>query len=145
MIRKIATITSVVFVVVSICGCGDSRPDDLPELHPCRISVKIGGLPLDGASVSLIGEDGRWPGNGRTGSDGVARITTRGRFEGIAQGEYKVTISKVLPPPPSDKDERNEKEPESLIDGKYSSYATTPLTCSVKPGPNKFEFTVEKN
>ncbi|MDR2439918.1 MAG: carboxypeptidase-like regulatory domain-containing protein [Planctomycetaceae bacterium] len=144
MLRKILTTLVFVTVILYLSSCGGTKkPDGLPDLYPCRIVVTVNEAPLEGALVSLSGNDGRWPGNGFTDQQGIAVIRTRGQFVGVAEGTYKVTVSKVLPPPPTGKDEGSTKEPKQLINSKYTTPETTPLECVVKSGTNNFEFKVE--
>jgi hypothetical protein len=144
MLNKTACYCVLIFALLFLSGCGGTKkPDGLPNLHPCRITVTMNGSALEGASVTLSGSDGRWSGNGRTDVNGAAVIVTRGQFQGVAEGEYKVTVSKIVPPTSRGKDEGSNEEPKTLVNTKYASPATTPLTCTVKPGTNQFEFSVD--
>jgi hypothetical protein len=144
MSQKYLTTFIIVAVILFLSSCGGSKkPDGLPDLYPCQIKITINNAPLEGAVVSLSGNDGRWPGNGFTDQQGVAVIKTHGQFVGVAEGTYKVTVSKVLSPPPTGKDEGSTEEPKLLVNPKYVTPEKTPLDCTVKPGINNFEFNVE--
>lgn len=124
-------------------GCGGSKkPDGLPDLHPCEVRISMNGSPLADADVSLIGADGRWPAGGRTDATGTAKIATRG-YPGAAEGDYKVTVGKMSVPPSMGGDVASTEEPKPMIHEIYSNSGTTKLQCTVKPGPNSFDFTVE--
>jgi hypothetical protein len=144
MLQKHLITLIIVAVILFLPGCGGAKkPDGLPELHPCHITITLNGVPLDGAIVSLSGNDGRFPGNGFTDKQGIAVIRTRGQFIGVAEGTYKVTVSKIQSPPSTGKDEGSTEEPKPLVNPKYASSTTTPLECIVKSGNNNFEFKVE--
>jgi hypothetical protein len=94
----------ILFFVLSICffviGCqrGGNRPDDLPKLHPCTITVTQNNIPLEGASVTLQTNDNSGKYNtcsGVTNSLGIAQINTYG-FSGVPKGNYKITVSKII-------------------------------------------------
>lgn len=141
---KFFPILSISILALAIAGCGGSpKPEGLPDLVPCTVTVTMGGAPLEDASVSLVAPDGRWPGNGRTDSKGKAVIMTRGQYAGVAPGDYKVTVTKTLPPPATGRDEGSDAEPESLVASKFTSLQTTPLTCNVAPGSADFTFEVD--
>jgi hypothetical protein len=144
MIQKTLILFIIVDVILTLPGCGGGKkPDGLPDLYPCQITITLKGTPLEGAVVSLLGNDGRWPGNGITDRQGIAVIKTRGQFIGVAEGTYKVTVSKVFLPPSTGKDEGSTEEPKLLVNPKYVTPETTPLNCTVKSGVNQFEFQVE--
>ncbi|MDR2754875.1 MAG: Ig-like domain-containing protein [Planctomycetaceae bacterium] len=145
MLRKISKTLCLLAVILCLSGCSKTKkPDGLPDLYPCHVKVTINNEPLKGAAVSLSGNDGRWPGNGITDQQGIAVIRTRGQFVGVAEGTYKVTVSKMLSPPSTGKDEGSTEEPKPLVNPKYATPTTTPLECVVKSGTNNFEFKVEE-
>ena len=95
-IHKTFIITALALCV--LLGCGQrKRPDGLPVLYPCEITITQGGLPLAGAVVRLAPEEGTlaWPIVGKTNADGVAVIETHVDFPGAPEGTFKVLVSKT--------------------------------------------------
>jgi len=95
---QIRRLIGAALVLCAFSGCGGSeRPDGLPPLHPCEITITQGGNPLGGASVRLVRDDGTsaWPITGRTDSSGVAKITSHAQFAGAPEGTFKVLVSKT--------------------------------------------------
>ena len=81
-----------------LCGCsGSKRPDGMPKLHPCQITITQDGVPLEGASVTLDPKGGSisWRSDGRTDANGVAYIVTGVEYKGAPVGEYRVRVSKM--------------------------------------------------
>lgn len=81
-----------------LSGCSrQERPDGLPTLYPCTITVTQGGQPLEGALVRLVPESGSsgWTIGGKTKENGTAKIITHTDFAGAPAGVFKVLISKV--------------------------------------------------
>lgn len=144
---KRITLSAILFFIVAAgwTGCEKPKPEGLPDLHPCQVMVTMDEMPLDGAVVSLLPQNGQWPGNGRTNAGGVAKIFTRGQYSGAAEGKYKITVSKVIPPPPvGDDDPAREIVPKPLVKEIFFSSESTPLNCMIKPGKNTVEVKVEK-
>lgn len=83
-------------------GCGESAPQDFPQVFSCHVKVVEGGTPIEGVSVTLI------PAQvipsvsigGVTDGSGTAVIKTRmanyGQ-NGVPEGDYTVMFSKTLP------------------------------------------------
>ena len=143
--RVFVSLSVAVLFAFFLAGCSrEIKPDGLPDLHPCEINLTMKGVPLEGAAVSLYGSDGRWNPSGQTNAQGRAIIITR-QFSGAAAGDYKVVVSKyekVVRSPSSDSSPELPPPP-SLVAEQYSRPDTTPLSCTVKPGKNSFDFTVE--
>ncbi|MDR2170477.1 MAG: hypothetical protein LBP59_10080 [Planctomycetaceae bacterium] len=89
----ISTITSILFFVTIIgCGSDSHRPNDLPKLYSCKITVTQDGVPLPDASVNIIAKDISTKyknASGMTDSNGVAEMLTHG-FVGAPAGSYKL-------------------------------------------------------
>lgn len=105
-------------LAMSACGCGEQRPQGLPELYPASITITQGGENLAGATVSLFPEDtaiSRWPVGGVTDESGKARLVTYGKFEGAPAGKFKVMVNKTvsegdpMPDPPGPKASAEER------------------------------------
>ncbi len=125
-------------------GCAaPTKPDGFPKLHPCELRFTMNGEPLEGAMISTISSEGRWPSGGATDRDGTVQLTTY-RFSGVPEGEYKILVAKDgLKPTSTSGDSDTEELPPSLVHAKYAEAATTPLALTVKPGENRFEFAVD--
>lgn len=80
-------------------GCGDPRPEGMPELYPATITVVQDGSPLPGAAVTLLPQDAaltRWPVGGTTDDSGAVKLHTYSTFPGAPAGTFKVTVSKTV-------------------------------------------------
>ena len=140
------------------CGCrDDSRPDDLPQLHPCQIVFSQEGKPLVGAIVFLHPTDpaSRWTSGGTTDEQGIVTLMTHARFSGVPLGEYKVTVSKseqfqeILPQvvPGGDGTEMTPGSPLQrflLVEKEYSDATATPLSIKIEKKKNRMEFDLGK-
>lgn len=98
MKKNIAFVVAVLFVT-TICGCKkDDRPEDMPPLFPCVITVVQEGTPLDGASVNFEpgeGANAKYRAAGITNEQGKAIMKTYG-FDGAPEGTYKVIVRKLV-------------------------------------------------
>jgi 5-hydroxyisourate hydrolase-like protein (transthyretin family) len=75
---------------------------------------------------------------GYTDANGRYEASTYKGFDGIPVGEYKVTITQR-----GEVDEGESKAP-NLLPAKYAAAATTPLTVTIKAGPNQLDFDLTK-
>ena len=139
--------TLLLFVV----GCGETLPPDMPKLYPTKVVIIQDGQPLEGANVQLLPKDpdSRWAAAGRTDSSGAVDFFTEGRYRGVPEGDYQVTVSKVYTEPskylgqkrPDDIDYptwnrmMSEEKLNSyhLIDPVYDSRKTSTLELTVGP------------
>jgi hypothetical protein len=149
MMTRYVFVTLTAGVLLScLSGCNrrSNKPDGFPALYPCEITIKVNGVPLEGANVKLNSPDARWPPGGVTNAQGIAKINTY-THPGAPEGEYKVLVSKYDIPEALGKgtDVLQEGPPaKPLLQQKFRLPASTPLNCTVtKAGPNRFEFTVE--
>ncbi|MFG0267408.1 MAG: hypothetical protein ACF8AM_20000, partial [Rhodopirellula sp. JB055] len=147
-------------LTLAMSGCGDSRPEGMPETYPASITVSQDGVPLADATVTFYPEDSslnRWPVGGTTNEEGTATLMTSTRYEGAPAGKFKVIVSKDVtegdpypkhPGPGATRDEINEYD-RALKTGKFEVYkvvakeyrtaGTTPLTVEVtSSGENIF-------
>ena len=137
--------------LVALFGCSPSdRPEGLPTLYPCEITVIQEGVPLAGANVTFIG-DQPWAIGGGTDDKGVARIFTHGKFEGAPVGTYSVLITKTVlegAPTPEERDNPSYTggggTMYSTVDRKFGVLDTTPFTIEIIAGKNSQTFDVEK-
>lgn len=145
----------VVFVAlftltIPVACSGPKKPNDLPKLYPCTVSINMNGTPLEGALVSLVPEAGKWSASGTTGAAGSVELFTR-NFPGVPEGSYRVTVQKIQATGSSTADEENRAvrspqgelpPPPSLVDPKFADSMESPLECKVEAGKNAFEFSV---
>lgn len=135
---KVLLATTCIVALVVFVGCnGKKKPDGLPKLFPCSVTITQGGSPLEGATVSLFSDSSSWGAAGTTNESGVAKIFTYGDFAGAPEGVYKVTVEKNRLD--SDVDLTNLSPNETpnvtaidLVNVKYKNRDTTDLTLEVK-------------
>ncbi len=130
------------------CGGGPAKPDDMPALTPCTITVTHNGEPVEGASVLLSPKSGKYSAAGITDGSGTAVMKTNATFEGVVAGDFLATVTKleetgyVAPPEPSDPQKYEEWEaelkkqpkPKHLLPEKYTSFDSAGLTITVSEG-----------
>ncbi len=153
--KRFIGVCASLFLTVALVGCGPSgpkKPEGLPELFPCSVTLTNGGAPVDGAIVTLCPVDASnaWSSTGVTDQNGVAEIMTYGDFPGAPVGQYKVTAMKsdvVVEDNPMGIDAPNNGVYEASdvgVDKKYNYEANTPLELEVKSGDaNAFTFELE--
>lgn len=152
--RSGGTVTITCIILLNLLGCsGPKKPDGLPTLHSCKVTITQSGKPLDGAIVQLHGVNNSvpWTVNGVTDRSGVAVIKTQTLFSGAPEGKYIVSVTKnvqeesQLPAsPPEDKEEREKwfdaKESERLavhshVSSKFTSRVRSDLRMTVTSNP----------
>lgn len=140
--------STVLLVFLSAVGCQrlPPKPDGLPDLHPCRITVTFGGESLEDIGVGLKSVDPnvKWRANGKTDKKGVAVMKTSAVYPGAPTGKYVVSFSKI-----EDKDgaadptmSMKDMAGESAIPLKYMEGKSTE-TVEVRPGRNDFSFALD--
>jgi hypothetical protein len=91
---RIATI----FLILFLFGCRKpERPEGMPDLTPCTISVTFGGEKLEGVGIQLHSKDpatNKWVSGGRTDTDGKAVLKTGVYFNGVVSGDYIISFQK---------------------------------------------------
>jgi hypothetical protein len=148
----------VLFLSVSLFGCAprDNRPADIPPLFPTVITIIQDGVPLQGASVVLIPDDGNrdWYVSGTTNTDGITEMMASSRWAGAPKGRYKVIVRKFesdpsrLPSLPEDADHAAREAHELAVSNeRLNSYfvlepvfadpVSTPLTLTVDGQTNE--------
>lgn len=129
----------------AIIGCKNDRPEGMPALVPVVLTFTQEGVPCEKASVSLIpDESSRWPIGGSTDAQGKVELKTYGKFPGVPEGNYTVTVSKVerevqqdAPAPKSQYDAKPEVN-YNLIDVSYGAKATSKLRVEVQKGKKDY-------
>jgi hypothetical protein len=113
--------------------------------HPVTGKVIFDGTPLPGANVAFHLIDAKDPkktsrvADGFAEADGTARLSTYVAFDGVPEGDYKVTIVWREP-----FFERDGKLGANRLPAQYATPAATELTAKVKSGPNSFTFELTK-
>ncbi|MDR0609790.1 MAG: hypothetical protein LBG58_06750 [Planctomycetaceae bacterium] len=129
MFKQILFLISLVLVV----GCTrEQRPEGIPTLYPCIITITQDGKPLAGAMVTLYTEssdDRRWSPGGTTNPQGAVQIKVLGKYSGAPVGTYKVTVEKQE----IENVNSNSYYHISLMETQYTKLQETPLKIEVTP------------
>lgn len=116
------------------CGCGEKKPKGLPKLTPVSVTITQGGAPLAEAVVSFYPateSNKQWACGGTTDAQGVLKVMTLGKYEGMVPDTYKVTVMKTLIENPQLKEDDPPGQFFHLVDKKYMLENTTDLTITV--------------
>ncbi|MGL6193520.1 MAG: hypothetical protein ACRC2T_01715 [Thermoguttaceae bacterium] len=152
---KLNTISlSLIFICLQVVvGCGGKpRPDGMPALVPCVITVIQDGANLGDATISLqpVDSTSKWAATGSTSESGAdAKMYTWGTQDGVVPGKYKVVVDKTklekLPPRPSGSSEPS-RVPQTYryVEEQYTSIDTTPIEIDVVKGTKKYTVDVGK-
>ncbi|MDR1958188.1 MAG: carboxypeptidase-like regulatory domain-containing protein [Planctomycetaceae bacterium] len=148
MQRKHSVFVPVCCVLLMLNGCGGAKkPEGMPPLYPCQITITQEGKPLADAVVSLASENNKWQSSAQTDTKGVAELITYGQFLGVPAGTYKVLVVKREldgPPPVSNTDAEGrvlggpQGQPSfpkyiERVHPVYSAKESSPLTIEIKP------------
>jgi hypothetical protein len=142
----------VVLTLATFLGCSRSKlPPDLPKLVPCQITIQQEGKPLAEANVFLSPADGsKWNATGATNAQGLTTPWTQGFYAGVAEGKYKVLVSKqeIVNPPEVTSSASGQKEGETkvynLVEEIYGEADKTPLTIEVSSSQKELTLDVGK-
>ncbi|MDR0337546.1 MAG: hypothetical protein LBI18_10695 [Planctomycetaceae bacterium] len=138
MIRSIFLFCFCLFFMSGGCFRGQL---DLPKLYPVTVSVVMNGQPVEQATVACFPKDGsEWFAGGVTGADGTVRLQTKGRYNGIPSGDYKVVVIKLV-----QAENSTEEHPRMYraVHSQYERKETTPLVCLIEKNTRTLEFVVE--
>ena len=95
---KTSRIFTLLIVLLLLVGCRRTipRPDGMPDLVPCTVTVTFGGETIENVGVLLRSTESgnRWGAGGRTDTKGKIILKTAGAFEGVVPGEYIISFSK---------------------------------------------------
>lgn len=156
MNNKLVSLLVIIGLFALTSGCSEPKPDGMPELYPVKLTFTQEGKPLVGASVLLVPESEelrRWGCGGLTDASGVIHLRTYGKYDGIAVGKYKITVSLIY----SDAEEELKKHasdspeyralstknpPNQYIPKKYVDKKTTPFEIEVVAGKNAKTFDI---
>ena len=149
------SLAGAALMLLSVGGCGDSRPEGMPELYPTTVTITQEGEPLADATVSLYPENSelaRWPVGGKTDENGEAVMTTFAKYPGAPAGTFKVAVNKtVTEGDPVPEHPGRDATPEEIaaydramktgsfeayrvVAEEYRTAGTTPLTVEVEAG-----------
>ncbi|MDR1270378.1 MAG: carboxypeptidase-like regulatory domain-containing protein [Planctomycetaceae bacterium] len=164
--RKIKSgliLVGLLFHIITIIGCGDGRPSDMPPLQPVVLTFTLDEKPLPNAIVTLYSTESnfKWSVGGGTDENGQVVLMTNGRYAGVPEGKYKITVDKVVqnsPPIPKESElPEDEKQRQKIfndidkqttitriVDEKFLDEKKTPLELEVVKGKNKQTFDLGK-
>ena len=95
---KTSRIFAILIVLLLLVGCRKTvpRPEGMPDLVPCTVTVTFGGETIENVGVLLRSTEpgNRWGAGGRTDAKGKIVLKTAGAFEGVVPGEYIISFSK---------------------------------------------------
>lgn len=141
----IAKLIPLIALLSLVAGC--SSPPPAFEIVPVNGTVKLKGTPLRGAVVTFtpIGETRGAPAFGRTDANGNYQLKGVRGENGVAEGEFKVTISKRVLPDGSDVPENDTTAPidsnaRELLPPTQSDIDQTKLTAKVAKGSGPIDF-----
>jgi hypothetical protein len=96
-----ASILRVCFCVffLYLIGCQrlPERPEGMPELVPCTVTVTFGGEKIAGVGIILHPknkEESNWAAGGQTDAGGKAVMKTAAYYQGVVPGEYTISFQK---------------------------------------------------
>jgi hypothetical protein len=146
--KKILLVFSLLLCVTLIVGCGSGRPEGMPDLVDCVITIQNDdGSPVDKAIVSLSPDGAgplQWSVSGSTGETGTAEIYTD-EFSGAPAGKYKVIVRKTETFDTGKKDEFGPiTEARLVTNEKYANAGTTPLTLEIAGNAVNETFKLDK-
>jgi len=87
----------VASLTLLVCGCSGGGADQVP-VYPVSGKVTLGGGPVAKATVVFSPVDGQPVATGMTDTQGEFKLTTYDSFDGAAEGNYEVLISKSAAP-----------------------------------------------
>jgi hypothetical protein len=136
-----------VCLLLLVTGCIQRRlPEGMPPLYHVTLEFLQDDKPLAEASVILFPEteNGKWFAGGVTDLQGKLKPMTLGRYQGVAAGKYKVTVSKF------EVDEMSVKKMENssvyeyyhLVDPQFAETVTTPLSLEISENNSTKTFNV---
>jgi len=95
---KTLRIFTLLIALLLLIGCRRTvpRPEGMPDLVPCTVTVTFGGETIENVGVLLRSKESgnRWGAGGRTDAKGKIVLKTAGAFEGVVPGEYIISFSK---------------------------------------------------
>ena len=141
----------VACIVVVAIGC--SKAPTGPKKVPAGGKVTYKNLPVEGATVSFLGDGKMPPAVAITDAAGEFILTTNQSGDGAVPGTHRVTVTKIVGPPAKSTGSMSMDDaakaassppakPVSMIPEKYSSVDASGLQFTVKEG-DKNHFPIE--
>ena len=137
-----------------LTGCGgEKKPEGMPNLFPCTITLTQENAPLEGANVMAVSDDpqlARWPVTGITDANGSISFVTYGKFKGVPEGDYTLLVIKeeTVEQKPKVVDATEHRQGPvkfySLVDPKLGEKNSSTLKIKVEKKKNHFEFDTGK-
>ncbi|MDO5554968.1 MAG: hypothetical protein Q4G68_14525 [Planctomycetia bacterium] len=123
-------------------GCGQARPEGMPELVSCTLVLTQEGKPLDGAQVQLVPKaesERTWSVGGVTDAAGTVQVQTHGLYRGAPKGTFAVVVTKTRSEGGRSGNEHASGGMQTrnaviytLIDKQYTDSRTTPLEITIQ-------------
>ena len=121
-------------------GC-NRGPANMPKLYPATISITMNDQPLEGALVACYPtDDSEWFAGGTTDAQGVAQLKTKGIYDGIAAGDYKVCVTKAEASPDATEERHRAIR---IVHSRFETPETTPLMCKIEKSTKNIVLNVE--
>lgn len=146
LISRNSRLASCFLLTLAIVGCGKATPppEFAAHLQPLTGKITMNGQPLAGATVAFH-PDPKAPGGemayGTTEADGSYLVKTivvgQGPREGIAKGQYLITVNKIAMPDgspiPKDMTEADAEADgaKQVVPGKYLEIDSTVLKVTI--------------
>lgn len=128
---------------LAICGCAPSGSPPKLKTLPVKGAVFLDDKPLAGANVVFMAGTPPKALAGTTKEDGTYELQTLEGREGSLQGDYKVTISRMVKP---DGSPLAPGELQAMVGGieqlpaRYSRFDATELSQTVSPEGGTYDF-----
>jgi hypothetical protein len=147
--EKTSFFVCILILLLLLSSCSSREASDRPRTYPVTGVVTYQGNPVEGATVTFIGE--KYSATGRTDSQGRYKLTTFQAGDGAVPGDYQVTIMKMAAPnykddesqePSGDEtgEEPNVQRPTPQIPVQYANPQTSHLRAKVLPESNQLDF-----
>ncbi|MGL6197276.1 MAG: hypothetical protein ACRC2T_20890 [Thermoguttaceae bacterium] len=133
---------SVLFILSFTFGCGPKLPDGLPKLHKVQLKFTQEGAPLEKATITLIPQQTLpWAIGGSTDASGSVTLKTHGKYDGVPEGKYKITVIKFESEGelPTMANPNSTIQTFNVVDTKYATPDSTDLEIEVVAGKNSFD------
>lgn len=141
-------------LIAIVGGCGGDLPKG-PKPIPARGKVTYKNLPVEGATVSFLGDGKLSPAMALTDSSGEFILTTTRSGDGAVPGVHRVTVTKIVGPPAGKSTGSMSMEdaakaanapppakPLSMLPDRYAGAESSGLQFTVKAG-DKNDFAID--
>ena len=138
-------------LTVVMLGCGQAPSG--PRTVPASGKLTFKNLPVEGATVSFLGDGKTPPAVAITDAAGEFILTTNRSGDGAVPGVHRVTVSKIIGPPVKSTGSMSMEDaakagsspppkPVSMLPEKYNSVDSSGLQFTVKEGDKNY-FVIE--